>query len=51
MTVLADTVDHTGSSALLVVAALLGIADTVFGLRRRFKSGKAGPGQPPTLST
>jgi Predicted membrane protein (DUF2232) len=36
---------------LLVVAALLGIADTLFGLRRRFKSGKAGPGQPPTLST
>jgi hypothetical protein len=36
---------------LLVVAALLGIADTLFGLRRRFKSGKAGPRQPPTLST
>jgi hypothetical protein len=36
---------------LLVVAALLGIADTLFGLRRRFKSGKADPRQPPTLST
>jgi len=36
---------------LLVAAALLGIADTLFGLRHRFGSGKAGPRQPPTPST
>ncbi|RDI59865.1 DUF2232 domain-containing protein [Microvirga subterranea] len=35
---------------LLVAAALLGLADTLFGLRYRFGSGKAGPKQPPTLS-
>ena len=29
--------------------SLFGIADTVFGLRRRFGAGKAGPRQPPTL--
>ncbi|MCB5176840.1 DUF2232 domain-containing protein [Microvirga lenta] len=36
---------------LLVPLSLFGIADSVFGLRHRFGSGKAGPRQPPTLST
>lgn len=36
---------------LLVAAALFGLADTLFGFRRRFGSGKAGPRPPPTLST
>jgi hypothetical protein len=34
---------------LVVALSLFGIADTVFGLRRRF--GRSGPKQPPTLST
>ncbi len=35
----------------VVALSLFGIADTVFGLRRRFGSGRPGPKQPPTLST
>jgi Predicted membrane protein (DUF2232) len=34
---------------LMIALSLFGLADTAFGLRRRF--GKAGPNQPPTLST
>jgi hypothetical protein len=36
---------------LVVALSFFGLADTVFGLRRRFGSGTSGPRQPPTLST